>query len=59
MCKGATYKRKSREGDRGPLGGADRDRGGEIGGSLEDQGAGPLRQEEGDPVDHVRGDVGG
>jgi len=40
-------------GDGGPLRGADGNRGGEVGGSLENQGAGPFRQERRYPVDHV------
>jgi len=46
-------------GDRGSLRGSHPDRGGNVGGALEHQGAGPFREEGGHPVDHVRGDTGG
>jgi len=37
----------------GSLGGAHRNRGGEVGGAFEDQGTGSFRQEGGYPIDHV------
>jgi len=57
--KGRNIYEKTQRGDWGPLWGAYRDRGGGVRGSLEQQGASPFRQEGGDPVNHVRGYVGG
>ena len=41
------------------MGGAHRNQGGEVGGALEDQSTGPLRQEGRYTVDHIGGYVGG
>jgi len=57
--QGRNIQEEKQGGDRGPLRSANRDRGGEVGGSLEQQGTGPFRQEGGDRVDHIGGQVGG
>jgi len=57
--EGCDVQKEEKGRDGGPLRGADGNWGGDVGGTLEDEGTGPLRQERGYQVDHIGGNVGG